>query len=107
VDVPLGARIVRAAVVAATAWTVGALWAAWAVVHVLDWRWFRWPGWAYGPANYGLELLKDAYLPVLWMLTLVWGAWVFATIGRRRWVVAAVAVVLLATCVYHSPTVRE
>jgi hypothetical protein len=108
-DVPLGARILRAAFLTASAWTFGAIWAAWAAIRIMEPDWTKWlPGWAHRPADYAFWLLKETYLPILGMLTLIWCAWIFAPVGRWRWVVATVALAMAATYLCHSvQVVRE
>jgi hypothetical protein len=101
-----GARIARAALFAATAWVVAALWAGCAALEVM--KRTRWPGWTYRPAHVAFHLLKDTYLPVLWLLALIWVVLAFVPFGRRRWVVVVVALALVMTCSYHGAhDVRE
>jgi hypothetical protein len=61
----------------------------------------NWPGWTYRPAHYAFWLLKETYVPLLGMLTLVWAALVFAPVGRSRRVIAAVAMALAVTWLFH------
>jgi hypothetical protein len=107
-EVPLAARVLRAAFIAASAWTFAAVWSGWTVVHTYDRHWFGLPGWAYWPTHYAFWLLKETYLPILGALTLIWGACIFAPIGRWRWLVVAIACAMAITYLWHSmPEVRE
>jgi hypothetical protein len=107
-DIPLAARVLRAAFITASAWTFAAIWAGWMVVHTYDWHWFGLPGWAYWPTRTAFSLLKETYLPILGMLAVVWAAWIFAPIGRWRLLVAAITIVMAVTYLWHfMPEVYE